>query len=78
MIGGFYMQNQDQTIQKAMELAKTSDGQQLLQKLQQTGGTNLEEAMKKAAAGNFSQVKQVLSQLMNDPEVRKLLDTLEK
>ena len=78
MIGGLCMQNQDQTIQKAMELAGTPDGKQLIQKLQKTGGATLEEAMKKAAGGDFSQAKQVLSQLMNDPEVRKLLDSLGK
>ena len=38
----------------------------------------VEEAMKKAAGGDFSQAKQVLSQLMNDPEVRRLLDAMGK
>ena len=72
------MQNQDQTVQKAMELARTPDGKQLIQKLQQAGGTNLEEAVKKAAAGDFTQAKQVLTHLMNDPDVRKLLDAMGK
>ena len=72
------MQNQDQVIQKAMQLARTPEGAQLIRTLQKAGGATLEEAMEKAAAGDFSQAKQVLSNLMMNPETRKLLDSLGK
>ena len=72
------MQSQDQAIQKAIQLSKTAEGEQLIRLLQQTGGTDLEDAMKNAAAGDYSQAKQILSQLMKNQEVKKLLENFGK
>lgn len=60
-------------IQEAMKLAQSPAGQQLIQLLQQTGGNDLQAAMEKAAAGDYSQAKQAITSLMNNPEAQKLL-----
>ncbi len=64
------------SIQQAMRLAGTPQGQQLLQLLKQSGGKELETAMQKAAAGDMTQAKQALSALLQNEEARKLLQEL--
>lgn len=60
-------------IQEAMKLAQSPAGQQLIGLLQQTGGNDLQSAMEKAAAGDYSQAKQAIQALMQNPEAQKLL-----
>lgn len=70
------MQNfgdKDIPIQEAMKLAQSPAGQQLIKLLQETGGKDLNTAMEKAAAGDYTQAKQAISALMNNPEAQKLL-----
>lgn len=66
----------DDQIRKAMLLAQTPAGQQLIQLLQQNGGEDLQQAMDLAAAGDYSQAKQALSALMKDPQMKALLSQL--
>ena len=61
-------------IQEALRLAKTPTGQQLLALLQKNGGSDLNAAMNRAAAGDYDQAKQALSALLSDPEAKKLLE----
>ena len=70
------MQNYDHAVQKAKQLAGTPEGQKLLAMLQQMDSKELNHAMEKAAAGDFSSVQQTLSILMENPEAKKLLDSL--
>lgn len=63
-------------IQEALRLAKTPTGQQLLALLQKNGGSDLNAAMNRAAAGDYDQAKQALSALLSDPEAKKLLEQL--
>lgn len=63
-------------IQEALRLASTPTGQQLLALLQKNGGSNLNAAMNRAAAGDYDQAKQALSALLSDPEAKKLLEQL--
>ena len=67
---------QDLDMRRAMELAGTPAGQQLLALLQKQGGPELRQAMDQAASGNYTAAKQALSALMASPEVRKLLEQL--
>lgn len=70
------MQNfgdKDIPIQEAMKLAQSPAGQQLIKLLQEIGGKDLNTAMEKAAAGDYTQAKQAISALMNNPEAQKLL-----
>lgn len=64
------------SLQQAMRLAGTPQGQQLMQLLRQSGGKELEAAMQKAAAGDMRQAKQTLSTLLQNEEARKLLQEL--
>lgn len=63
-------------IQEALRLAATPAGQQLLALLKQRGGDDLSGAMAQASAGDYAGVKQTLSQLLSDPQAKKLLDEL--
>ena len=64
-------------MRKAMELAGTPAGRQLLKLLQSQNNRELQNAMSRAAAGDYQSAKQTLSALMENPEVRDLLKQLE-
>ncbi len=62
--------------ENARKLAQSPAGQQLAAMLQQMGGPQLQQAMDGAARGDFSQAKQAISALMNNPQARQLLEQL--
>lgn len=70
-------ENRDLSMTELMQMAQSPAGQQLLHILQQNGGKELQQAMAKAALGDFAQAKKALSSLLNDPQARKLLEELE-
>jgi len=71
------MENFDEhTIRKAIALANSPAGQQLLTMLRQSGGNTIQQAMEKAAAGDLNQAKEALSAFLNTPEAKKLLNQL--
>ena len=57
-------------------IAASPGGRQLINTLQQRGGQELRRAMEQAARGDYSQAKQAVAALMEDPEVRALLEQL--
>lgn len=59
-----------------MRLAQSPAGQQLLSMLQQNAGTELQSAMAKAAAGDYSQAQKTISAFLSSPEAKKLLEQL--
>lgn len=63
-------------IQKAMRLASSDTGQQLLNLLQSTQGDTLQGAMDQAAAGNFDQLKRTVQQLLSNDQARKLVEKM--
>ena len=63
-------------ITQAKQIAATPAGQELIRLLQKSGGTDLQQAMEKAAAGDISQAKATLSALLQNPEAQKLLKQL--
>ena len=67
------MQNNPETIRQAMKMAQSEAGQQLLRMLQQSGGTDLDQAMNRAASGDFSSAKALLTNLMKDPQAMELM-----
>lgn len=71
------MQNYNDAIRKAIALSQTKEGQQLIAMLRQAGGNDLENAIHSAASGNMTHAQQAISQLMNNPEAKKLLEKLE-
>ena len=59
-------------------LAQTQAGRQLIAMLQKIGGARLNEAIAKAAAGDYAQAKETLSDLLSSPEAQVLLKELEE
>lgn len=72
------MQNQNETMQNALRIAQTAAGQQLIRTLQQSGGEELRAAAQKAASGDYSQVKDLLTALAENPDIQKLIDQLRR
>lgn len=70
------MQNNDGALQDALRLAKSPAGQQLIRMLQQNGGDALQTAVEKAAAGDYAQAKQMLSALLESPDIQNLLEQM--
>lgn len=67
---------QDFSIQQAMQLAQSPAGQQLISLLRSSGGKELQDAMAKAAAGDYTQAKNLISSMRSNPEMQKLLEQL--
>ena len=70
------MSDFEHALKDAKRLAGTAQGQQLAALLQQLGGTDLQQAMDRAAAGDFSAAQTALTKLMKDPQARKILQQL--
>lgn len=69
-------QPKEYSTQELLQMAKSPAGQQLISMLQQKGGDELRQAVSKAATGDYTQAKQAISALMENPEVKKLLEQL--
>lgn len=61
---------------RLLRLAQSPAGQKLMGLLQQSGGKQVNEAMEKAAAGDYDQAKQLLSALLDSREAKELLSQL--
>ena len=70
------MQYNEQAVQKAMKLAQSVQGQQLLNMLKTNHSDLLNQAMTQASRGDYTQAQQALAKLFSDPEARKLLSQL--
>ena len=72
------MPNQESqfSMEDIMKIAASPVGRQLIQLLQQTGGEQMQQAARKAAEGDYDSAKDVLSGLLQDPQVKKLLEQL--
>lgn len=64
------------SMQELSALAASPAGQQLLTILRQSGGTEVQQAMSKAAAGDMGGAKELLSPILADPQIRALLNRL--
>lgn len=72
------MQNQfdENTIEKVKQLAQSPAGQQLLALLRQSDANAIDKAVSQVSSGDFSQVAQTLSPLLESEDVKKLLKQL--
>lgn len=59
-----------------LQLLNSPAGQQLLQFLNAKGGNAAKDAARKAASGDMAGAKQSLAPLMEDPQLRTLLQQL--
>ena len=64
------------SIEDAMRIANSPAGQQLFALLKRTDTVKLNNAMDQAAAGNYDQVKDTISSLMENEDVKALLAQL--
>lgn len=71
-----YQNNMDASIRKAMALAKTPAGQQLLSALQKSGSDEVRAVMERAASGDLQEAKKAAATLLNNPEIRALMEQL--
>lgn len=62
------------SMEDIMKIAASPVGQQLIQLLQQNGSEQMQQAAQKAAEGDYTSAKQALSGLLQDPQVKKLLE----
>lgn len=64
------------SMEQAMQLAGTTQGQALLNQLQQQHGKALESAIAQAQSGNYAQVQKTLQDYLKTPEGKALLQQL--
>lgn len=63
-------------MQEALRLAQSPAGQQLLAMLRRSDSGQIRQALDQANAGDLSSAKRTLSTLLDDPEIRKMLEQL--
>lgn len=68
--------SQDFSINEAQRLAKTPAGQKLMAMLQQQDPEQLQQAMDRAASGNYKEAGAILQSLLSSPEAQKLMQQL--
>lgn len=68
--------SQDFSMQEVMALAKSPAGQQLLAMLRNSDGTQMEQAAKLAATGDYARAAKVLESALSSDEAQKLLKQL--
>ena len=66
----------EMNLKRALELANSPTGRQLLTLLQQSDSAALQKAVTSAAAGDYESAKLALGSLAASPEVRQLLQQL--
>ena len=70
--------NQSEQQKNIQKLLSTSEGRQLIKLLSGNGGTALKNAGNALRQGNTQEAQAIMAPLMNNPEVQKLLKSLEK
>lgn len=60
-------------LEEIMKLAATAEGQALLAQLQQQHGKTMETAIVQAQAGDFTKVKQTMTDFLSSPAGQKLM-----
>ena len=68
--------SQDFSMKDAQRLAGTTEGQKLMQLLQQQDAGQLQKVMDAAGCGNYQEAGKLLSSLLSSPEARQLIRQL--
>lgn len=66
-------QNADFSMMDAMRLAQTPAGRQLIAMIQQQNSGAFQQAITRAAAGDYRQAQELLTPLLQKPEIQALL-----
>lgn len=67
---------QDRDLEEAMRLASSPAGQQLVQLLKNSDSAQLQSALEKAYAGDFSQAREAINAFLSTPDAKALLEQL--
>ncbi|MBR7122834.1 MAG: hypothetical protein IKC95_05210 [Oscillospiraceae bacterium] len=69
------MQNNSEkfSIERAMKLANSPEGRQLIAMLKQTNPEAISKAMQQASSGDYSNISQTLAPVLNSEDIKKLL-----
>lgn len=67
------MMDNKEAMQEAMKMAASPTGQQLLNLLRSSDSEQLNQAMQMAASGNYEGAKQILNQMLQDPQAKAIL-----
>lgn len=59
------------------KLANSETGKKLIQLVQSRGGQEMEEALNRAAQGNYTQALQILQRIIPDSDVSRLKNEME-
>ena len=68
--------SQDFSVEEVIRLAGSPAGKQLIALLKQGSSEQLEQAVRQAKSGDFSNASQTLSGMLANPEAQKLLKEL--
>ena len=70
-------QNSDKiSMEQAARLASTQEGKQIIELIRSQQGANLNSAIAKANAGDYTELQKSVQQLLSTPEAKKLLEKL--
>lgn len=64
-------------LSELIRLAQTPAGRQLIALLQKQGGSQLQQAVNLAAAGDYTRAKGILSEVLSTPDAQALIKELE-
>lgn len=64
------------SIQDIYRLMQSQEGKQLIAKLRENGGGELQKAMQKAETGDYEPAKHTLSKLLTSSDLQALMDML--
>ena len=67
--------SKDETVKKAMQLAQSKEGQQIVHMLRRDN-EKFETAMAQASSGDYSQIASMIQNLLKNPEAKELLKQL--
>lgn len=70
------MRNNPDAMQEALRIAKSPEGQKLIQLVRQSDPGKLQQVLTSAASGNFNQAKDTLTALLDSPEAKELLSRM--
>ena len=65
-------------LSELIRLGQTPAGRQLIALLQKQGGSQLQQVITLAAAGDYTRAKATVSELLSTPEAQKLIKELEE
>lgn len=68
--------SQDFSMDEIMRMAKSPAGQQLIALLKQKDTSALDQAVRQAKSGDYSQASKTLSAMLSSPEAQKLMKEL--